>query len=204
MESKTPLNPRFLRLRIEWCNGRLQVVETETRLHFPSFSLGCLILKDSLPIIMEQGNHYPNSQRGYGHAQNENHPQPPQAGVSWNNSYHTAYANTPTTGYVHSGYQAAIHGSAAKATTSQQNTWSHPTARPTPISNSHGSLGTSRPPRYGPGGPVRCSYPDCPYSGYTKDVEIHRMDRHLIFPPGYKHKNGPPDGEIGLAITCMI
>jgi hypothetical protein len=57
--------------------------------------------------------------------------------------------------------------------------------------------------REGPGGPVRCGHTGCPYSGYAKDVEIHKMDRHLIFPPGYKHRKGPPDGDIGYVNLAM-
>lgn len=38
-----------------------------------------------------------------------------------------------------------------------------------------------------------CSLSSCNYLGTVKDVEIHEMDRHLIFPPGWveKKKNKP-------------
>lgn len=42
--------------------------------------------------------------------------------------------------------------------------------------------------------PMRnCSLSSCNYLGTVKDVEIHEMDRHLIFPPGWveKKKNKP-------------
>ncbi|KAG8825777.1 hypothetical protein FRC19_010541 [Serendipita sp. 401] len=94
-------------------------------------------------------------------------------------------------GYVHSGYQSAIgnlfHSPQYFANTS--------------VSQAHPPLPRIRPPKFGPGGPIQCGNPGCPYSGYPKDVEIHRMDRHLIFPPGYKPEKGPPDGDLGPNIT---
>lgn len=39
-------------------------------------------------------------------------------------------------------------------------------------------------------GNTRCSYPACAFQGSQKSVELHRMDRHLIYPPGWdKRKN---------------
>lgn len=38
---------------------------------------------------------------------------------------------------------------------------------------------------YRPGN-VRCSYPGCTFYGSLKSVEIHRMDRHLIYPPDWE------------------
>lgn len=110
-------------------------------------------------------------------------------------TFHTrgAYAATTastsfSTGYVHSGYQAAIGGT------------KYPPNRQTGTIQSHSSP-PMRPPRLGPGGPIQCGNPGCPYSGYAKDVEIHRMDRHLIFPPGYKPTKGPPDADVGPNVT---
>jgi len=39
-----------------------------------------------------------------------------------------------------------------------------------------------------------CSLSGCSYTGLYKDVEIHEMDRHLIFPAGWKEKKGKRDG----------
>ena len=102
---------------------------------------------------------------------------------------------TATSGYVHSGYQAALQSNVNRM--QQPNFWPHPNHR-IQTSNNQASNPLSRPPRLGPGGPIRCSYPGCEYSGYPKTVETHRMDRHLIFPPGYKPSSSTPDGEIGL------
>lgn len=34
-------------------------------------------------------------------------------------------------------------------------------------------------------GPVRCGHTGCVFRASHKDVEVHRMDRHLIYPPGW-------------------
>ncbi|KAL7410195.1 hypothetical protein BDY24DRAFT_436516 [Mrakia frigida] len=49
--------------------------------------------------------------------------------------------------------------------------------------------------------PMRnCSLSGCSYTGLYKDVEIHEMDRHLIFPAGWKEKKGKRDGFGGATI----
>ncbi|KAG9096120.1 hypothetical protein FS749_009110 [Ceratobasidium sp. UAMH 11750] len=35
-------------------------------------------------------------------------------------------------------------------------------------------------------GPARCGHEGCLFAGSHKEVEVHRMDRHLIFPPGWE------------------
>ncbi|KAG9104562.1 hypothetical protein FRC06_001342 [Ceratobasidium sp. 370] len=35
-------------------------------------------------------------------------------------------------------------------------------------------------------GPVRCGHEGCLFAGSPKEVEVHKMDRHLIFPPGWE------------------
>ncbi|CAE7225630.1 unnamed protein product [Rhizoctonia solani] len=37
-------------------------------------------------------------------------------------------------------------------------------------------------------GPVRCGHGECLFSGTHREVEVHKMDRHLIFPPGWQEK----------------
>ncbi|KAG8748479.1 hypothetical protein FRC10_003612 [Ceratobasidium sp. 414] len=51
-------------------------------------------------------------------------------------------------------------------------------------------------------GPVRCGHEGCLFAGSHKEVEVHKMDRHLIFPPGWeedqarkKRKRGKERGE---------
>jgi hypothetical protein len=146
---------------------------------------------------MEQGHCYGNVQQSYRLPQRQNLSQPPRTGAFWDNGYAMTHENSPAVGYVHSSYQAAIQGTSHQALSSSQNGWPNTTMETTIPNTRNNTKGTIRPPRYGPGGPVRCSHLDCPYSGYPKDVEVHQMDRHLIFPPGYKKQKGPPDGEVG-------
>jgi hypothetical protein len=41
----------------------------------------------------------------------------------------------------------------------------------------------------GPGGPLKCTYGGCKYSStLKKDVVVHMMDRHLIYPPSWEDK----------------
>lgn len=37
-------------------------------------------------------------------------------------------------------------------------------------------------------GPAKCGHEGCLFAGTHKEVEIHKMDRHLIFPPGWVEK----------------
>lgn len=39
----------------------------------------------------------------------------------------------------------------------------------------------------------RCSQQDCSFTGSAKSVEIHMMDRHLIYPPGWEKRKKKPD-----------
>ena len=50
----------------------------------------------------------------------------------------------------------------------------------------------------GPGGPFRCTQQSCPYAARTyKDVEVHMMDRHLVYPPDYKQRyKTQPDSDL--------
>ncbi|KAJ7225433.1 hypothetical protein GGX14DRAFT_638726 [Mycena pura] len=42
-------------------------------------------------------------------------------------------------------------------------------------------------------GSSRCTYKTCTYFGSRQSVEIHMMDRHLIFPPGWEKRNNKPE-----------
>jgi len=37
-------------------------------------------------------------------------------------------------------------------------------------------------------GDLKCNYKDCRFTGSQKSVETHKMDRHLIYPPGWEHR----------------
>ena len=45
----------------------------------------------------------------------------------------------------------------------------------------------------------RCSYHGCNFTGSQKSLEVHMMDRHLIYPPGWnKRKKGEWDADPSL------
>ena len=51
---------------------------------------------------------------------------------------------------------------------------------------------------YAPGG-SRCTYYGCMFAGSAKAVEVHMMDRHLIYPPGWdKRKRDDWDADPSL------
>ncbi|KAJ8521453.1 hypothetical protein ONZ45_g1849 [Pleurotus djamor] len=42
-------------------------------------------------------------------------------------------------------------------------------------------------------GQCRCTYNGCTFSGSPKALELHKMDRHLIYPPGWNKRRNPSD-----------
>src|SRR5258706_13893120 len=133
----------------------------------------------------------------------------PQAPQQPNSAWNPLAASLPGTSYANSNYyaslQSAYRGEGPSISSQQQR--SAPifntqisSAYPHPYST-HQPRPPSRPIRQGPGGPYRCAHLGCPWSGPApKTLEIHKMDRHLIFPPGWKPRKGPPDGEGGYAL----
>lgn len=53
--------------------------------------------------------------------------------------------------------------------------------RPPPGMNGVGTYGTNH-----------CGQPGCHFRGSFKEVQTHKMDRHLIYPPGWKDKKRKP------------
>lgn len=47
-------------------------------------------------------------------------------------------------------------------------------------------------------GDNRCTYNGCSFTGSKKTVEIHMMDRHLIYPPGWKKQHNDWDADPSL------
>jgi hypothetical protein len=54
--------------------------------------------------------------------------------------------------------------------------------------------------------PMRnCALSSCNFLGTVKDVEIHEMDRHLIYPPGYvERKKSRPDGYVARSPNVRL
>ena len=75
------------------------------------------------------------------------------------------------------------------------------------------SSSTSRnvhPPRRAPpahwysSGSSRCTYPGCAFTGSPKSVEIHMMDRHLIYPPGWHARQRQSDWDADPSLKGYV
>jgi hypothetical protein len=145
-----------------------------------------------LPLSDHRGHTPCNSPVMYGQYQGSNRPhntgqhtasrapssyQPP--------SYSAAHASQYAQMYQSPHYAAAYgQAQAITGTSSLPLTDFHPSTRtqpkfftPPPNSSSWYSPGT-----------CRCTYQDCNFIGSAKSLEVHRMDRHLIYPPGWKER----------------
>lgn len=55
------------------------------------------------------------------------------------------------------------------------------------------SIPYQAPTRWHQPGSIRCSKQGCQFSGSQKAVEVHMMDRHLIYPPGWEKRKQKSD-----------
>ncbi|KAJ3800460.1 hypothetical protein GGU11DRAFT_677127 [Lentinula aff. detonsa] len=109
--------------------------------------------------------------------------------------YNNGMPSTNAQGYT----MSSTYDPTANVNNSQSQSYTQPTAGPSffrPQNNQ--SIGGFKMQSFGPAnstwyqpGNNRCSYKNCTFTGSAKSVEIHRMDRHLIYPPGWdKRKKG--------------
>lgn len=126
-------------------------------------------------------------------------------------AYVQAYSNGPprTTrdGYtLSSTYVPGTAGQASRAMSSLPTPF--PLERPPPQAHSqtvvkpirsHLTFGSW----YQPGG-CRCTRQGCPFTGSRKSVEIHMMDRHLIFPSGWQKKDNWDADPSLRGCICML
>ncbi|EIW64386.1 uncharacterized protein TRAVEDRAFT_139131, partial [Trametes versicolor FP-101664 SS1] len=63
---------------------------------------------------------------------------------------------------------------------------------PTHSGGGGGGGGQGQPGWYQPG-TFRCTNPGCSFMGSKKSLEVHMMDRHLIYPPGWEHRKKRQD-----------
>ena len=141
----------------------------------------------------------------FGPTNNGQWPQAPQhPNLAWN----PLASSLPQASYANSNYYASLQpsydGRGLYLSSQQQRIASIPNRQTSSAYPRVDSASQPTPPirpfRQGPGGPHRCAHSGCPWSGPTpKALEIHKMDRHLIFPPGWKPRKGVPDGEGGYA-----
>ena len=118
------------------------------------------------------------------------------------NPYATQQNGGPSTGNFQQGVYFSSHYANAYNTMNAQglgytnlpSSSSHPSTQHAlprqSMPASHGSW-------YRPGSD-RCRQPGCSFTGSAKSVEIHMMDRHLIYPPGHKKEKGGWDADPSL------
>lgn len=50
----------------------------------------------------------------------------------------------------------------------------------------------------------KCSYPGCNFSGPHKALEIHKMDRHLIYPPRWEKRKQKSDWDADPSLKGLV
>ena len=53
-------------------------------------------------------------------------------------------------------------------------------------------------------GNARCTYKDCIFDGSQKALEIHMMDRHLIYPPGWEKRKKDSDWDADPSLKGFV
>ncbi|CAE6521476.1 unnamed protein product [Rhizoctonia solani] len=109
--------------------------------------------------------------------------------MSWNTGFGSSRGNGPPSGY----YQSQIQPHYANAYYYGQQgtamTQSTTITVPPPGFSRHQPMASLVPSHMrNRTGPVKCGHEGCLFAGTHKEVEVHKMDRHLIFPPGWQEK----------------
>ena len=84
-----------------------------------------------------------------------------------------------------------------------------PTYNLAPVASSSTSRNVHPPRRaptthwYTPGN-SRCTYPRCAFTASPKSLEIHMMDRHLIYPPGWYHRPRQSDWDADPSLKGYV
>ncbi|CAE6470593.1 unnamed protein product [Rhizoctonia solani] len=105
--------------------------------------------------------------------------------MSWNTGLGSSYTN----GHLGSYHQNQMQPHYANAYHYQQQGAPAQITLPPPGFSSHQPIASLVPLHMrNRAGPVRCGFEGCLFAGTHKEVEVHKMDRHLIFPPGWQEK----------------
>jgi hypothetical protein len=109
-----------------------------------------------------------------------------------NQPVYPAYYGTLSNAYAYSSHyaQAYIQANTGMPSTSQVVHHQPIGLPPNPYLNHTTSIpmpARNLPMRANPGD-QRCTYKECTFVGSRKALEIHRMDRHLIYPPGWEKR----------------
>ncbi|KAG8691867.1 hypothetical protein FRC11_007226 [Ceratobasidium sp. 423] len=109
--------------------------------------------------------------------------------MSWNTGFGSPYGNGQMGGYYQS--QTQPHYANAYYYGQQGISMSQPTqiTVPSPGFSRYQPMASLVPLHMrNSTGPVKCGHEGCLFAGTHKEVEVHKMDRHLIFPPGWQEK----------------
>lgn len=121
-------------------------------------------------------------------------------------SYFTPVPRPMTTAQGYTLSSTYVPSAAGPSFASQSLSWSPPQRGRTP--QLHPTNRVSRPftqSSFPTRGDNRCTYNGCSFTGSKKTVEIHMMDRHLIFPPGWKKPQNSWDADPSLKgyLSCL-
>lgn len=96
--------------------------------------------------------------------------------------------------------QAAPTGLGYTIQSSLSNPYGQNSAGPSHSNGGSNLAHRSRPPPglngAGTQGPISCGQPGCLFRGTHEDIKIHKMDRHLIFPPGWKKRKRKEEEDV--------
>lgn len=53
-------------------------------------------------------------------------------------------------------------------------------------------------------GHCRCTHPGCTFVGAARSLEIHKMDRHLIYPPDWEHRRRGDDWDADPSLKGYV
>ncbi|CAE6469864.1 unnamed protein product [Rhizoctonia solani] len=109
--------------------------------------------------------------------------------MSWNTGFGPSYTNGQMGNYYHN--QMQPHYANAYHYQQQGAAMSQPTqiTLPSPGVSSYQPMSSLVPLHMrNRSGPVKCGHEGCLFAGTHEEVEVHKMDRHLIFPPGWQGK----------------
>ena len=114
---------------------------------------------------------------------------PPHPAQSTNNAYQSASYNAFYPAYYNSHYMQAY---SQQRVVNQNAGVGVSSSRVQGNDSGRDARSNSMPFGYQPGN-SRCSHPGCTFTGSAKTVEIHMMDRHLIYPPGWDKRKKKPE-----------
>jgi hypothetical protein len=112
------------------------------------------------------------------------------------------YASYHSSHYAQAYMQGALGNVACSSTLHYAAPYALPIA-PSPAIVPDIRLPPARSSWYQPGN-YRCDHKDCTFTGSQKSVEIHKMDRHLLFPPGWEKRKKKPDWDADPSLIGYV